>query len=344
MRENKNRNANMELLRVLSMIMVVCIHLFTKTSVLWEIPEQSPAYHMSWILYGLCMTGVNCFVLLTGYFMIYAEFKLEKLLNIYVQVLFYSLVMAFIVRCVLHLELSTGLRRAILPVTSGEYWFATVYLALYLLGPFVNILVRNLNKESFQRLLLILGILFSVIPTFLDADGWLGDGGAYGIVWFIFLYLLGSYIRKYQDVIPDKKYGCYYFASVAVIPISKIVKLPEVFYRFNSLPALLSSVFLFLFFARKKESYGKLDRLILLGGRLSFGVYLIHNNPNFSHFMWEKLNIHYFLTQKGNLVIVLLILLTLYFACSIIEWFRQCLFKWCKIDWMISQIAHPRRP
>lgn len=350
------RKTNMELLRCLSMVMVVAIHLFTKTSVLWEVSVDSPAYYASWILYGLCMTSVNCFVLITGYFMVNAEFKCEKLLRIYAQVLFYSIAIALIVKYVLHLELSTGWLKAVLPITRREYWFATVYLGLYILSPFMNILIRNLDRRIFMRLLLILGVLFSVIPQFLYANNWLEDGGAYGIVWFIFLYLIGAYIRKYHDIIADRKYGWYYLVAIAVIPISKfaimlvgnrlhilepekVLKVSEVFYQFNAVPALLASVFLFLCFARMKESFGKTDRVIAWGGSLSFGVYLIHDNPNLSHFLWEKLKISYWLAENGNVMIVLLLLLAVYIVCSLIEWLRQQLFKCFRIDRLIDIVA-----
>lgn len=351
------RKTSIEILRCLSMILVVAIHLFTKTSVLYEIAVDSPVYWIVWILYGFCVTAVNCFVLITGYFMVNADFKVEKLLKLYTQVLFYSIVIALVVKFGLHLELKLRWQEVFFPITGGEYWFVTVYLVLYILSPFVNILVKNLDQKTHKHLLLILCVLFSVIPTVRHVDGWLGDGGAYGITWFIFLYLIGTYIRKYSDGFGKKKFGRLYLLTILLIPTSKYVIMlfgrevsthlmpekvldaSETLYEFNSLPALLASVFLFLFFVNIRDFPGKIARLAVWGGKFSFGVYLIHNNPNFSHFLWEKLGIDYWLIQKRNIIIPIVLLILVYISCSFLEYLRECLFNLCRINQLIDKIA-----
>ena len=124
-----------------------------------------------------------------------------------------------------------------------------------------------------------------------------------------------------------------------ILEPEKVLKVSEVFYQFNTVPSLLASVFLFLCFIRMKEFFGKADRVIAWGGSLSFGVYLIHNNPNLSHFLWEKLKINYWLAENGNVLIVLLLLLAVYIVCSLIEWLRQQLFRVFRIDRLIGKIA-----
>ena len=101
----KQRMANIELLRNISMLMVLAIHLFTKTSVLWKMDPKQPVYAVSWLLYGLCMTGVNCYVIISGYFLSESHFKLERLLKIYVQVLFYSVTISLVAKYVFGLEM-----------------------------------------------------------------------------------------------------------------------------------------------------------------------------------------------------------------------------------------------
>lgn len=194
------------------MFLVILIHLMTKTSALSEMNPSQPIYYISWFLYALCMTGVNCYVLISGYFWTETKFRLEKLLHIYFQVLFYSVTIA-VVMYACKMELKSSWICVFLPVTNSEYWFATIYLGLYCLTPYLSLIIQNMEEKPFRKLLMILGILLCVIPTFLRADGWLGDGGAYGISWFIYLYLMGGYIRKYY---PDgEKKACrYYLASV----------------------------------------------------------------------------------------------------------------------------------
>lgn len=297
------RMANIELLRSISMFMVIAIHLFTKTSVLWNIDPKRPVYAMSWLLYGLCMTGVNCYVIISGYFLSGSKFKLEKLLKIYIQVLFYSVTVSFAAKSIPGVEMESSLISVFLPITNREYWFATVYIGLYCLMPFLNLFIKALNKKQFQGLLAVLSALFCVIPTVLRADGWLEDGGAYGIVWFSFLYLIGAYIKLYNKDERRKKIWLWYAGAVLLIPVSKfaimfaggfqnivgadkISRISGVFYCFNSIPALCASVLLFVGFLQLKIVKPGLVYLINLASGTTFGIYLIHNNKNISHYLW----------------------------------------------------------
>lgn len=354
----KKRSSNIELLRVISMFMVVMIHLMTKTSVLWEMDQSQAVYYISWFLYGLCMTGVNCYVLISGYFYKETKFKFEKLLSIYFQVLFYSVVIAAVMY-LMKIELRSSKIGVILPITNREYWFATVYLGLCCLTPYLNIVIEHMEEKKLRQLLIVLGLLFSVIPTFLHADNWLEDGGAYGIVWFVFLYFTGGYIRKFYSG-GIKKAGLYYLGCILIIPVSKylillfgryggalssliqgdkIIKISEVLYAFNSLPALCASVFLFLFFCSVQIKNVKMMKVINFFGSLTFGVYLIHNNKTLSHYLWENLHINDWLVKKNNIFMIIILWISVFIVCSMIELLRQQLFKLFKINKFINKIA-----
>lgn len=350
------RMANIELLRNISMFMVLAIHLFTKTSVLWEMNPKQPVYGISWFLYGLCMTGVNCYVIISGYFLSDSNFRLGKLLKIYVQVWFYSVIISLIAKFILGLEMESGWLAVFLPITNREYWFATVYLGLYCLMPFLNILVKTLTQKQFQSLLAVLCVLFSIIPTFFHADNWLEDGGAYGIVWFIFLYFVGAYIKMYYTNNMQKRVWLLYMGFILLIPISKlavliigslqnliatdkIYRISEVFYNFNSVPALCASVLLVIGFLQLKIDNRKIASVINFASGMTFGIYLIHNNKNISHFLWNELRINYWLVERENILIILLILCMVFAACSAIEGIRKLLFKVLRLDQMIGRTA-----
>ena len=351
------RMANIELLRSTSMFMVIAIHLFTKTSVLWNIDPKRPVYAASWFLYGLCMTGVNCYVIISGYFLSDSKFKLEKLIKIYIQVLFYSVTIAFIAKCIPGLEMKSSWLSVFLPITNREYWFATVYIGLYCLMPFLNLFIKTLNKKQFQELLAVLAVLFCVIPTILHADSWLEDGGAYGIVWFSFLYLIGAYIKLYNKDERRKNIWLWYVGVVLLIPVSKfaimftgsfqnivgadkISRISEVFYCFNSIPALCASVLLFVGFLQLKIVKPKSVCLINLASGTTFGIYLIHNNKNISHYLWGGVaRIDYWLAERENILMIILILCMVFTVCGLIEGIRKLLFRVLRLDWMVGRAA-----
>ncbi|MDE6846030.1 MAG: acyltransferase [Lachnospiraceae bacterium] len=354
---NQKRNSNIELLRVISMLMIVLAHLLIKTSALWEVNSDRPVYYISWLLYALCLTSVNCYVLISGYFGTESRFKFDRLIRIYFQVLFYSVGIAVIMR-ICHFDLKDGWLNVLLPITRREYWFATVYLGLYCLTPFLNLALKNISEKQLRQLLLVLGVLFCVIPTCLYADNWLEDGGAYGIVWFVFLYLTGGYIKKYYAD-GRKKSGFYYLISILILPVSKIIviligkiniisamlsettisKISELLYSLNSLPITCASVFLFLFFCSIEIKSESVSKIINFTGSLTFGIYLIHNNRNLSGPLWEGTRINYWLAEKENIWVILAIWIVVFIVCAAIEWIRQRLFALLRIDKLAVRLA-----
>ena len=89
----KKRESSLELLRIVSMLMVLTVH-FVGAAFGLPTPEelQSPTASMLWknALESLAIVGVNCFVLISGYFGIRASWK--GLLHYTLLCLFASLV------------------------------------------------------------------------------------------------------------------------------------------------------------------------------------------------------------------------------------------------------------
>ena len=84
-----------------------------------------------------------------------------------------------------------------LPFFFDKCWFINVYLVLYALIPFINKMISGLTKESYQSLLLISGVLFSIWPAFLPNAPSTDNG--YGIISFVLLYIIGAFLRLYTE-------------------------------------------------------------------------------------------------------------------------------------------------
>ena len=135
--------------------------------------------------------GVNCFVLITGYFMVHGHLKVQSLLRIALQTWFYSLaILAIFAIAQPDLITPDRLRKAVTPITSGEYWFITCYLALMVTSPFLNVLYRHLSDSGRRNLMIIGFVVLSAIPTITTYNPIGSD-----LVWFFYLYLLGGWLR-----------------------------------------------------------------------------------------------------------------------------------------------------
>ena len=101
---------------------------------------------------------INCFILITGYYMCISRITLKKFLKLLLEVEFYkiSILLIFIISGYEHFTIKTAII-SILPITSIASNFVGCYIIFYLLIPFVNILIKNINKRQH---LTLLGILF----------------------------------------------------------------------------------------------------------------------------------------------------------------------------------------
>ena len=70
------------------------------------------------------------------------------------------------------------------------YWFIAQYLALYMLYPFINCLLKNIDKKQHQTLIFILLLFLSIYASVYFANN------GFSISWFILLYIIGAYIKS----------------------------------------------------------------------------------------------------------------------------------------------------
>ena len=137
MKTKSKRLANIELLRILAMMMVVMLHYLGKGELL---PPMSLSMDMTgyvaWILESLSVVAVNVYVLISGYFLVESDFKPGKILKIVLQVLFYTVlltILAFSFGLVGKEELGFyNLIVQLFPFQLEQYWFMTSYLVLYI--------------------------------------------------------------------------------------------------------------------------------------------------------------------------------------------------------------------
>ena len=89
---NKERMANLELLRIVSMLLVVVLHFIGKSNnhpVLADAEMKAWEYG-AWVLESLAIVAVNVYMLLSGYLLAGSTFKVKRLVQLWLQLLFYS--------------------------------------------------------------------------------------------------------------------------------------------------------------------------------------------------------------------------------------------------------------
>lgn len=189
------RNTNIELYRIIAMLFIIAHH-YVVNSGLLDVIEIEPISFKSFFVYILGAwgkVGINCFVLITGYFMWKQKITLRKFLKLVLEVVFYNLIiyLAFVITGYSNFSVLEFIY-SLLPVKSVASGFTSSFIIFYLFIPFLNILIKNLDTRN--HLLLIFLCLF--IYTVLGSVPKINVQMNY-VSWFIVLYFISSYIGKY---------------------------------------------------------------------------------------------------------------------------------------------------
>lgn len=280
---SRARNSNIEGLRIIAMLMIITLHYLLTGGVLDKLNFGDKVFNIAWIIESFCYSSVNCYILISGYFLCKKDYySIKKIAQVAIQAVFYSagLYVLFCVTGIEKFNIATLITGYLFPITHGEYWYATVYVVSLFAVPYVNTIIRAISQKQHKRLLVEFGIVFSVIPSAIFFSGnTIGLMGGYSLIWFIYLYFAAGYIRNYGIGVSRRKLLTGYFCFSLIPFVSKCAQLQFLgkeywdFYRYNSIFILLSAVCLFGWVVTSKE---RNSRVINSIAGTTFGIFLFH--------------------------------------------------------------------
>lgn len=294
----KKRESNFELLRILACLMVISHHFIVKGN--GAMLDNS--FSLQQMVYMLLLPGgkigVNCFVLLTGYFLSNKPANTERVLRMIWTVTVYSL-FGNILAVLLGKDLTAGSwKAAILPIAYNTMgWFIAPFLVLTMLSPFLNEMVNHLNQTAFVRLLICFTGICVVCPNVLPHASFFID--QFG--WFMYLYLIGAYLRRFPaQWMNNRRSVAMITAVVLLLNVAAQAALRILFHtkpnkleladyyavNGNSILCLAAAVMLFLLCRRIKFQ----NRAVNWVASSCFGVYLLTDCTVLEQILWEKVD------------------------------------------------------
>ena len=327
------RNSSIELLRIIAMVMIVFHHFSYHGGFSYGASVSVNHFWYNFIVMG-GKIGVDIFVLISGYNLITDHgtlFNVPKIVKFLGQVLFYSVAFFFvgIMTGVLDFGAKTALK-AFFPITFSAWWFASTYFVLYLMHPFINKLLTGIDRSMYQKLILLLVVCWSIIPTFT-----ISSFQSNSLLWFVTLYAIAGYVKLYglNKNITTKHYAVIWgicslltYASSVVFTIlgnkwEIFAKQATYFYGQEKITTLLISVSFFMIFETAQMKYHKWINTV---ASATFGVYLIHDHGVVSDFLWKDLfeNARY---QDSAFLIPysIFVVAVVFIACACIDLLRQ---------------------
>ncbi len=164
------RKSNIELLRIILILMIIILHYNNANigGLLGEVNDKSHNYWIAHVVESFCIVAVNTFIIITGYFSFEKKtIKVSKVINLFQRMIFYGLIIPLIILILGKIEISNEIIKNIIK-NSINRWFIVIYAILYLLIPYINIVIRKINKNQYKILLLIIIIFFYRLAYFFD--------------------------------------------------------------------------------------------------------------------------------------------------------------------------------
>lgn len=276
------RQSNMELLRIVSMLMVLTVHADGASLGLPDLSGNLTAAtsYDFWRLAveSLAIIGVNCFTMISGYFGI--RLKWRGVASFLFQCLFYA-VGIYVAVCVAFPTMFSlkELVDSCMVLTHTDLWYVPTYFGLMLLSPVLNAGLEALDRRQFS-IVLAAFVLFNVWC------GWWWEGSfnptGYTLVQLILVYMVGMFLRLHVDTADLCRRRAVivagYVLSTVGVFVSSLYLEPGMAFAYNSPLVLASTVGLFMLFM----TIDMRSRTINYVAKSAFAAYLIHKSP----FIW----------------------------------------------------------
>ena len=337
------RDYGIDLLRIISMILVVMTHTLNRGGIMANIPVLSFSYFPVCFIDIISRTAVDCFAIISGIVMYKKTQQNRKIISLWLIAFTYS-VLFFVFTSIYRQSFSFGqLINSVFPVLSGKWWYLSAYFGAYFLFPYLSRLIINLSNKESKIFLLVLFFLFSVSQIIkpLAIKTYYFVGG-YNVVWLLVLYSIGAIIKKLDLIskISSKFAAMCMLLSISVTYLYKILfeyfkplGIKDYFdadtlSEYTSPTMVMFAIFATIFFAKIKIRSINLQKIVLLLSLSSFSVYLIQE-------MVYQNDMFVFVTRCSFLVMILLIIaipLGVYIICTLIDYLRIKLFTCVKLE------------
>lgn len=359
------REINFEVLRVLIMFFIVIWHSLVhglNFAGSLDIQSQIPVnyhsvisifnYTTSSFLMTLTAVAVNIYILVTGYFMVNSGCKWNKIPYIWLQTAFYSFIITLIIK-ITNAE-DIGLKSLLFsgfPIFNNKYWFVTKYIGLITLAPFLSKFIQHISRKEYKVLLVILFVLNIYLFPYFSYGNIYSSSDSLQL--FIFLFLLGGYIRLYNPLTKYAKFfGRSFFLYCLFITLAYIAK--EYFLYITSHKTIdvgisltflgnnsftfFSAVLLFLWAKHRTFAKNRMTNFVVKVAPFTLGVYLIHDNEYIRKLLWEGLNLPTYFDSIMLLPMLICISIIIFIICIFLDYIRYKLFSFARIKDRLNAI------
>lgn len=338
MKTSIQKDYNTEVLRIILMVFIIMHHLILNGIGMREITTNT--FDKNELIYvgvnAYFIVAVNVFFIISGYYGI--KFNIKKMIKLCLVVYFYYIIINSLFVLVGLEKINIHLiKNIIFPISS--YWFIFVYLILCICSLGINIMLKYSSQQILKKIILALTLIFSFYG-FLIENATLGINRGYSLMFAMYLYLIGYYIKEYYVLKKNKLFLLLiYLVSCTINGLLCMTfvyfnkgEIAWQMFNYNNPLVLIGAISLFLLFRGIQIKESKALNTISLS---VFSIYIIHSTPILSTYIYSYFNYNYIKMYGVSKWIYLIGYCGLIFGvCCILELIRRKM-----LDKMFYRIA-----
>ena len=181
----KKRTSNIELLKVIAMIIIVLAH---NTPVANNVKLRG---ELEFLIDGNLATAnwqelivdigiyfsqfaVCIFFVCSVWFLVDSKaVKPRKILYMWVDLFFFSVVYAVVIKIIYPEMTWETFIKSFFPFSTNETWYISCYVLLYAIHPLLNVVIYGIAKRTLLLSVMITSVLYGVIMFFVPGGGWI---------------------------------------------------------------------------------------------------------------------------------------------------------------------------
>ncbi len=300
----KKRIAGLDIVRVTAIFCVIAGHFFLNTPFM-QTPFAGVSMFIQAVFRNIFEIGVPLFLMLTGYLNInkvVCKKYYRGMVRVLVAYLLYSVITILFRKYYIHEDLTAvAWVRKILDFSAINYgWYIEMWIGLFLLTPFLNILYKHIPDKRTKQVLIATLFLMTAVPSLTNRyeqhifpDWW-------QTIWPLLFFFIGCYIREYRSIVSTAKGLAIIFGISLFNPLFNVLlvenhSLIQITGGVDGAFGVIIAVIVFLLLYQRDVSNATTKKILVKVSFLSLDMYLL--SYMFDMLVYPLLKDRYFVSQ-----------------------------------------------
>lgn len=332
------RIAGIDIVKSLAALFVVSVHFLLNTN-FYSMKLSGFGMVLLTAARHFLLTCVPLFLLATGYLNRNKEPNVsyyKGIIKVLISYLFISVI------CIIFRKFYFGEQQRILFwvasifnfSANGYAWYVEMYIGLFLLIPYLNILYKSLDSQQRKKGLIITFVAVTSLPSLINGIKIL-DSRLFALPdWWINFYpityyFIGCYIAEYKPSIKTSKNLIYIFlVTIIHTMVYWFINRGEYFYKpflgqYQNILTLLLSILIFILFYNKDIKNNLVKRFVVLVSTCSLDIYLFSYIVDLKIYGIVKPLTN---TPKEHIYLMIPTILIVFLLCFVLSFVKKIIF------------------